>query len=295
MVTVTVRQFIRGWQLCEWVILFLLILIVTGQPWPVSLLLSVCAMLALRALIIGLVAGAVALRFGAAPVSWSVFLRYWLEETLAFTLLYAFYQAVPRRWVSADDPVTDHHVILVHGFLCNDGLWFRLIPELRKAGLSVSTVEMSQAFASINRFSSLIDTEIQRVRAACPETRLSVVAFSMGGLAARQLPVSVQQQCELLTVYSPHSGTLLARLAALVAAKNGQQMCPGSTWLQQLNAKTPDFKRQMGIWTAHDTIVLPAVNSRPPFAERMRSGHGHLSAAIDKELHRDIVAWLVAD
>ena len=54
------------------------------------------------------------------------------------------------------------HVILVHGFFCNDGFWFQLAPKLLSDGYSVTGVEMSSVFSSIDQFTVLLEQEIGR-------------------------------------------------------------------------------------------------------------------------------------
>lgn len=288
----TVRQFIWGWQLLEAAVLFMIFSLVAGHSWSAAMGYVLLTMVLLRALVIGGVLLAVIAYFGDAKLGMIDGVKCWIEETFAFVLLYGWFQAIPRQFTRFNELPGKHHVVLVHGFLCNDGFWYRLAPELQRAGMTVSTVEMPMAFAGIDRFTDLLAQELQRLRAKNPEAQISIVAFSMGGLAARNLPEEWQRECELLTVYSPHQGTVLAGLTGPIGAVNGRQMRPGSAWLHQLEVRPWAFSRAAGFWTAHDTIVLPAVNSRPPFTETMRTGHGHLSAAIDRTLHRDILKWL---
>lgn len=288
----TVRQFIWAWQSAEFVAIWVLGQLCLGLTWPLALLFAVGTMLALRGLLLGVVCVLIAGHFSQqrlSPVQWG---RYWAGEVTAFICLYGVTQVLPRRWFRPVDDVSEQHVILAHGFLCNDGFWFRLIPRLHRAGFSVSTVEMREAFASIDDLQRNLGAEIQRVSDRNPNAQITLIGFSMGGLAARRLPYSVQQRCRLIAIYTPHYGSLLAHLTRPLKALNGRQMQPGSTWLRGLNQSADGFERKLGFWTHHDTVVVPPMRSRPCFAERSCAGKGHLSAALDADLHWEIVEWI---
>lgn len=287
----TVRQFIWSWQSAEFSAFWVLWSVVTGLP-GVAVLRAVLSMLLLRALIIGLVCVLVTGHFSQnslSPVKW---IRYWIGEVAAFVSLYSLWQMLPRRRVQPVESVSGHHVILAHGFLCNDGFWFRLIPRLQRAGFSVSTVEQPEVFGDIDDFQQRLCSETERVLAENPMVRVTLVGFSMGGLAARRLPVALQQRCDLITVYSPHFGTVQARLTRPFRAVNGRQMRPGNPWLRTLNQAPIGYRRTLGFWSEHDTIIAPPIRGRAPFEHRTRLGYGHLSAALDRDLHRQLVAWL---
>ncbi|EAR08563.1 putative lipase transmembrane protein [Reinekea sp. MED297] len=252
-------------------------------------------MLALRALLIGVICIVVTVQFSHQSLSPWRWVRYWVQEFVAFVSLYSVMQALPRRWVQPNDPVTNHHVILAHGFLCNDGFWWRFVPRLRQAGLSVSSVEMPGAFASIEEFQQRLSAEIERVSSINPDAVITLVGFSMGGLAARCLPRKQQQRCELITLYTPHYGTLMAYVPRWVGATNGRQMCPGNPWLSGLKRHPIAFRRMLGVWTRHDTIVIPPIRSRAPFDNWAQSGQGHLSASLDGSLHQRLLDWITEE
>ena len=190
--------------------------------------------------------------------------------------------------------VGDRHVIFMHGFFCNDGFWLRLSSLLVNQGFTVSGVEMPAAFASIDEFSRLLEVEIERCVAKNANTQLTLIGFSMGGLACRQLPRETQKRLGLITLYTPHRGTQLARLIGYFGASNGRDMTVGSEWLKQCNAQPNYFRSAVSIWSSHDTIVLPAQNAESTFHSLRLIGRGHLSAAIDKKLHRHVIRLLKA-
>ena len=291
----TVRQFIWGWQSTEFLIIFGMWHWLSSGPILLSLTTAILTMLVLRALIIGVICIVVSVEYSDQGLSAVRWIRYWLGEVTAFVCLYCLTQLLPRRWVQVKDTVLSHHVILAHGFLCNDGFWWRFVPRLHQTGLSVSSVEMPEAFASIDAFQQRLSEEIERVASINPDAVITLIGFSMGGLAARRLPRALQQRCELITLYTPHYGTLMAHIPRWVGAINGRQMCPGNPWLADLNRQPADFRRMLGVWTRHDTVVIPPIRSRAPFARWAQSGSGHLSASLDGQLHQRLLDWITRE
>ena len=99
-----------------------------------------------------------------------------------------------------------------------------------------------------------------------PSERFDLVGFSMGGLVCRhyvQMLGGNRRVDRLVTISTPHHGTLLAFLNARVACK---QMRPGSDFLQRLN-RDYSALRDMNVvsfCTPWDLVILPAKSSRMP-------------------------------
>ena len=284
----TVRKVIWLWQVLE-ALLFGCLLNVFW-PLPVAVLLVVPLMIFLRVFMVGVVTGMVAVSTPQYRLSPRQFLRYWLTETMAFCRLYFWYQAKPRAAL-APAVVRQRHVILVHGFLCNDGFWQPLARALAQQGYSVSSVEMPEVFADIDRFSGAIAVEINRIQQISPSTDIALVAFSMGGLACCALPTSVQQTLSLITLHTPYSGSNMACVVGALGASNGRQMCPDSDWLTALHQRPTAFSSHLALWSRHDTVVLLESGKAPP-KTLILSGRGHLSAAFDTRIHRHVVRLL---
>ena len=91
-----------------------------------------------------------------------------------------------------------------------------------------------------------------------------LVGFSMGGLTARfyvQRLGGKERAGRLVTISTPHRGTLTARLWP---GPGGRQMRPGSAFLGSLNedAETLEHHRFVSFWTPFDAMILPATSSR---------------------------------
>nr|BBD14181.1 hypothetical protein [Reinekea sp.] len=294
----TVRGFIWLWQILEFGLL--LGALNFYFPFVLSILFTCVSMLFLRFIFIALVAGIVNIKFTDSRHGLGVYFKQTCDEFRAFCVLYFWHQAIPRSWLSKREvELKSDHVILAHGFLCNEGFWFLLKSCLLMRGISFSAVERKSAFGTIDKYTDLLSYEIKRVESLSSNVKITIVAFSMGGLAARNLPLELQRRVNLITVFTPHNGTMLALLSRLIFAKNGSEMSIGSPWLERLNSHPNYFRCQKGYWSAHDTIVLPPKNSIPPFEDCMLASKGHLYAALDIELHElildDIEAFKLAN
>ena len=150
-------------------------------------------------------------------------------------------------------------VLLVHGFVCNRGLWNPWLRRLQEKGIPFCAVNLEPPWASIDNYANTIDKAVRRLHAATEQPVL-LVAHSMGGLAIRAwLRRSGADALvnHVITIGSPHQGTTLARFAF---TPNGLQMQRKSTWLDELAANEPTARRaKFTCFFSHcDNIVFPA-------------------------------------
>ena len=186
---------------------------------------------------------------------------FWWGEVLTGIRVFGWRQ--PFRSNAISDHLTNAQgrrgVVLVHGFVCNRGLWNPWMHRLRDAGAPYVAVNLEPVFGSIERYAALIDRAVQRVTAATGIAPI-VVAHSMGGLAVRAWlrdPAQATRVHSVLTIATPHAGTALARFAF---SKNTRQMRPGSPWLQALQRVEAESPRPpFTCYFSHcDNIVFPA-------------------------------------
>lgn len=228
----------------------------------------------------------------APPASWRDTLAAWWSEVRAAPAVFAWRQ--PFR--SAADP--DHlprdgagrpGVVLVHGFLCNRGLWLPWLRRLRAAGVPFVAVTLEPVFGSIDDYAATIDDAVRRVAAATGQAPL-LVGHSMGGLAIRAWMAARSADDRVrgvITIGTPHAGTWLAEGSHF--AINARQMRQGSDWLRALAAKEPDSRRRLFLclWGHGDNIVFPASSACLPGAR-----HLHIPATAHLALlgHPDVWA-----
>jgi hypothetical protein len=137
-----------------------------------------------------------------------------------------------------------------------------------------------------------LEAELDRVLTLNPNAEVTFIGFSMGGLAIRNLSPRLQKLTNIITIKTPHHGTYLARIPGFFGAKNGIEMSPNSEFIGLLNSRENHFKHAVGIFSAHDTIVIPAQFGFPPFHPLKRKAKGHLHASDDAKLHRHLIRLL---
>ena len=175
-------------------------------------------------------------------------------------------------------------VILVHGVLVNDGVWFGFRRHLARAGISgVYTVNYGPPHADIERYAGQLATKIAAVCAATGAQRVVLIGHSMGGLVSRAYlrRYGVSRVEQLITIGTPHHGSLLAWS---FPGRCLAQMRPGNRWLTELNRNesSPSPMPITSIWSWHDSMVIPQASSELACAENLAiEGVGHNALLSD--------------
>jgi len=151
-------------------------------------------------------------------------------------------------------------VLLVHGFACNRGVWRWLQRRLHAAGFAhVHAVNLQPVRGDIDRLADAVERELLTMHRAYEGARVTIIAHSMGGLVARVALRSLGSDVikHIITLATPHHGTAIARVLQWPATR---QMCPGSSWLADLNATQEGRWRVpvTSIYTLEDNLVAPA-------------------------------------
>lgn len=210
-------------------------------------------------------------------------LRAWWLEALTCTWVFGWLQPFAHRqqpdWLPPT-PTGQRGVVLVHGFLCNRGVWLPWLPELRARGHAYVALTLEPAFGSVDDYVAAIDTAMRQVQAATGLPPV-LVGHSMGGLAARawlrtlaQPPA--QRVYRILTLGTPHHGTWPARFSHTT---NGMQMRLDSPWLQALAASEGAAQRALfSCWYSDcDNIVYPTRSATLDGADNhLLHGLGHV-------------------
>ncbi len=186
-------------------------------------------------------------------------------------------------------------VLLVHGFVCNRGLWNRWLRRLRQAGVPVLAVNLEPVFGSIDDYAPHIEAAVRRLE---QHTGLPpvVVAHSMGGLALRRwwAGSADSRVHHAITIGTPHHGTWLARFAL---TPNGREMRRDSRWLQSLAAREPAGRnaRFTCFYSHCDNIVFPPATATLPGADnRHLDGVAHVHMADRPEPWAELQRWIAA-
>lgn len=182
-------------------------------------------------------------------------------------------------------------IVFVHGFVCNRGLWNPWLKRLRALGVPFVAVNLEPVFGSIDSYVPIIEHAVQRVETATAQCPL-IVAHSMGGLAVRAWLDASQSDTRVhhvITIGTPHRGTLLARFACTT---NARQMRRNSRWQQALAEREPGTRHaSFTCFYSHcDNIVFPASCATLAGAEnRHLRGVAHVHMARSEVVFREVL------
>lgn len=230
-------------------------------------------------------------------------LRAWRAESRCSRRLFLLEQMMrEHRWPDRPVPLSQaagrRGVLLVHGLLCSRAVWNDWQPWLQARGVAVIAPSLEPPFVSIDAHADRIDAAIRHLAETTGRPPL-LVAHSMGGLvlrawrrsrlAAGERPEEVDARVgPVVTIGSPHRGTWLATLGALLP--NVRQMRRGSRWLTALaqSESAAWRERLVCVRSDCDTIVFPPAGARLDGAgqDLLLPGRGHLDMLQDPRLHR---------
>ena len=195
----------------------------------------------------------------------------------------------PRLPVPAATPV-----LLVHGVLCNAGVWLGMRGALRRSRVGpIFTLSYGPPLASIERFADQLKVRVDQVLAATGAPKVALVGHSMGGLVARDYlrRHGARRVERLITIATPHAGSMLAWVCPGISLR---QLRPGNRWLESLNAAGAPLVPTTSIWSWHDSMVAPQDSSILPGARNIAvAGVGHNAMLRDQAVTRIVAAELL--
>jgi triacylglycerol esterase/lipase EstA (alpha/beta hydrolase family) len=185
-------------------------------------------------------------------------------------------------------------VLLVHGFVCNRGLWNPWLRELRAAQVPAIAVNLEPVFGSIDAYIPILEAAVRRLELATGLEPV-IVAHSMGGLATRAWLASAGNDARVhrvITLGTPHHGTWMARYAATLNSRQMQQLGP---WLTQLAAREPAarYARFTCFYGHCDNIVFPPSTATLPGADnRHLEAVAHVHMTYQPSVFSEVRRWL---
>jgi hypothetical protein len=194
------------------------------------------------------------------------------------------------------EPAGRRGLLLVHGFVCNRGLWNPWLARLRGVGVPYIALDLEPVFGSIDDYIPRIEAAVQRLEALTGRAPV-IVAHSMGGLAVRRWWAEQGDDARVhhaVTIGTPHHGTWLARFAL---TPNARQMRQRSGWLQALEQREPPGRaRRFTCFYSHcDNIVFPPATATLAGADnRHLPGVAHVHMADRPEPLDEVMRWLGA-
>ena len=222
-------------------------------------------------------------------------LRLVATEILWTTLTYSVLMPFPRLFTRADSRLPANPgtlpVLLVHGYVCNSGIWASMRRFLEANGVPAYTHDLEPVYVGIDDYVAGLASRIADICRATGAQRVVVVAHSMGGLAARAClrGGGSDRVAKLITLGTPHHGT---RTAPMGLGANARQMEPGSAWLESLaraeslGALTPITS----IYSSDDNVVVPQDSSVLEQARNiLLSGIGHVSLPFSRIVQETVL------
>lgn len=194
-----------------------------------------------------------------------------------------------RRLVPDDPPArAGAPVLLVHGVLCNAGVWASMRRRLAATGVGpIYAISYGPPLASIELFADQLAAKIDAILAKTGARDVALVTHSLGGLVARaylRRHGSAKVRLAVM-IGAPQAGSVHARLFPGVSLS---QIRPGSAWLAGLNAAPlPPSLPVVSIWSWHDSMVAPQLSARLPGVRDVElAGVGHNALLTDPEVAR---------
>jgi len=177
-------------------------------------------------------------------------------------------------------------VLLVHGVLCNAGVWARFARFLCRQGIDgVYSLSYGPPLASIETFAAQLAAKLDEIVAETNAPSVAIVAHSMGGLVTRAYlrRHGRAKIARVLTIGAPHHGSMFAWFFPGVSLA---QMRPGNDWLAELSRTRLDRAlRFVSLWSWHDSMVAPQTSSELPGAvDVVLRGIGHNALLGDESV-----------
>lgn len=199
--------------------------------------------------------------------------RAWWGEVRAAPRVFCWRQPFrSRRWPD-HLPVTARGrrgLLLVHGFVCNRGIWNPWLRRLQAQGVPFIAVNLEPLWSSIDDYVDVVEQAVQRLE-RCTGVPPVIVAHSMGGLVVRRWLAEAGQAADervhhVVTIGTPHRGTWIARWALSL---NMREMRIDSPWQRLLCTREPAQRpaRFTCFYGNCDNIVFPPTTATLPGAD----------------------------
>jgi triacylglycerol lipase len=208
--------------------------------------------------------------------------RVWLRETwrsfMVFNVDQPWRAGFPEPAIARDRRCA---VLFIHGYMCNRATWR---PWLLHGGLAgrwnCATVNLEPVYGTVHGYADRIHAAVERLRAGAGVERITLVCHSMGGLAARAYlrEHGHHAVARVVTIDSPHHGTLFARLGR---GENTRQMELACDYVRKLAASDEPVEF-ICFASQHDNMIVPRDNQILACAEAVWFERiGHLSMTDD--------------
>jgi triacylglycerol lipase len=273
---------------------------VIAVPWSISFALAVLVPFAVRAVLVAttFLVAYYQSRQDRTLTEWWRGLFAEVFAPVAFISVYGPFD----RWLIKDSVMghtfTDDKpiILFVHGYVSNRGVWWRYTRFFKVRAFYVAAVDLTPPFVSMQEFVKQLDRAITYHRSVSGNSRLVLIAHSMGGLICRAWAAqNTGAQAEaIITLGSPHNGT---RLAPLALGECARQMHESSEWYGQLAKSETKAMRQkiVSIRSLQDNVVIPNESSILKDARNLYvRGVGHFSMTTNRQIQEQVYSLVKA-
>jgi pimeloyl-ACP methyl ester carboxylesterase len=189
-------------------------------------------------------------------------------------------------------------VVFIHGFFCNRAFWSPWMRQLLSDNRAFVSVSLEPVFGSIDDYAPMVEAAVAKVTRSTGHAP-TLICHSMGGLATRAWlranPSNDGRIQRIITIGTPHFGTVLSTKKALLPFTNTQQMQRLGAWTQQLAKDEPTSRYgKFTCWYSNcDNIVVPTSTAMLPGADnRLVTAQGHISMAFNQRIMRESLVLL---
>ena len=227
----------------------------------------------------------------------------WLREVFTAPRVFLWRQPFRTQAITDYSPASaplpcQQGVVFIHGFFCNRAFWTPWMAQLREQNRAFVSITLEPAFGSIDDYAPLVEAAVAKLTLKTGQAP-SLICHSMGGLAARawlrSCPSNLERIKQVITIGTPHFGTMLSMKKTLLPFINTHQMQHFGVWTQQLAKDEPiqHYAKFICWYSNCDNIVAPTSTAMLPGADnRLVTAQGHVSMAFSQRVMQETLPLL---
>jgi pimeloyl-ACP methyl ester carboxylesterase len=158
------------------------------------------------------------------------------------------------------EPPAPPAVLLIPGYGGGTASLVNLDAALQRAGYTTEVLDIGDGTGDLQVYADSAVERAQRLRdAGAP--KVSSVGFSAGGITGRLAALDDPEAFDdVISLATPHEGTLVALLGGASCPPGCQQLKPGSDLLTALGP-APDPADWLSVYSTTDEVILPPTSS----------------------------------
>jgi pimeloyl-ACP methyl ester carboxylesterase len=185
-------------------------------------------------------------------------------------------------------------VIFVHGYCQNRSNFWWLARQFHKASLGPLFGFNYPWIESIDESSQRLSTFVESICAETGESRVILVAHSLGGLIALEYAHSAAgagRVAECITVGTPHGGV---KWRGPILGRAGRDLREGGAFVRERQSRQVPAPT-LSVYSTHDNVVHPPSTSELASRggrDQAVDDHGHLSLLYSREVANALIGFI---